>query len=75
MLDNSGMHLKWQDIVGNCGFQTVAAISAVAEYSIIHQYAAGRPDEKDAEELHGFAKTLFGRLVDKIIIYLLPDFI
>ena len=56
--------VELQDIVGNCGFQTVAAISAVAEHSIIHQYAAGRPDEKDAEELRGFAKTLFGRLKD-----------
>ena len=41
--------VELQDIAGNCGFQTVAAISAVAEHSIMHQYAAGRPDKKDAE--------------------------
>lgn len=51
-----------QDIVGKCGFRTVAAISAVAEHSIMHQYAAGRPDKKDKEELHGFAKKVFGKL-------------
>ena len=54
--------IELQDIVEKCGFQTVAAISAVAEHSIIHQYAAGRPDDKDAEELHGFAKTIYGKL-------------
>ncbi|MDE7430310.1 MAG: 4Fe-4S binding protein [Lachnospiraceae bacterium] len=53
--------IELQDIVEKCGFQTVAAISAVAEHSIIHQYAAGRPDDKDAEELRGFAKTIYGR--------------
>lgn len=56
--------VELQDIVENCGFRTAAGISAVAEHSIMHQYAAGRPDEKDAEELHGFAKTVYGRLMD-----------
>ncbi len=60
--------VELQDIVEKCGFQTVAAISAVAEHSIIHQYATGRPDEKDEEELRGFAKTLFGRLKDTNIL-------
>ena len=48
----------------NCGFCTAAGISAVAEHSIIHQYAAGRPDKRDAEELRGFAKTIYGKLTD-----------
>ena len=65
--------VELQDIVEKCGFQVVAAISAVAEHSIMHQYAAGRPDEKDAEELHGFAKTLFGRLNGTKILETVPE--
>ncbi len=57
----------------SCGFQTAAGISAVAEHSIIHQYAAGRPDEKDAEELRGFAKTLFARLKGTKILEAVPE--
>ncbi|MDE6056036.1 MAG: EFR1 family ferrodoxin [Lachnospiraceae bacterium] len=56
--------VELQDIVENCGFRTVAGISAVAEHSIMHQYAAGRPDKKDAEELREFAKMIYGRLMD-----------
>ncbi len=55
--------VELKDIVENCGFSTVAAVSAVAEHSIMHQYAAGRPDKKDTEELHGFAKTIYGKLM------------
>jgi len=55
--------VELKDIVESCGFSTVAAVSAVAEHSIMHQYAAGRPDEKDTEELHSFAKTIYGKLM------------
>lgn len=51
--------VELKDIAENCDFQTVAAVSAVAEHSIMHQYATGRPDAKDTEELQGFAKTIF----------------
>lgn len=54
--------VELKDIAENCGFQTVAAVSAVAEHSIMHQYATGRPDEKDIEELQGFAETIFEQL-------------
>lgn len=55
--------VELKDIAENCGFQTVAAVSAVAEHSIMHQYATGRPDEKDIEELQGFAETIFEQLI------------
>lgn len=45
-----------------CGFKTIAAISAVAEHSIMRCYAAGRPDARDAEELRGFAKQILANL-------------
>ena len=56
--------VELRDIVKSCGFRTIAAISAVAEHSIIHQYAAGRPDEEDAEILRGYAKKIFGKFMD-----------
>ncbi len=40
----------------------VAAIGAVAEHSIMHQYAAGRPDQQDKRELSGFAEKIFAKL-------------
>lgn len=56
--------VELRDIVENCGFCVIAAVSAVAEHSIMHQYAAGRPDEIDAEKLRGFAKKINAKLMD-----------
>lgn len=56
--------IELRDIVDSCDFCVIAAISAVAEHSIIHQYATGRPDEKDAENLRGFAKKIYRKLRD-----------
>lgn len=47
--------VQMQDAAQAAGFQVIAAVSAVAEHSIIHQYAAGRPNAEDREEL-----ALFG---------------
>lgn len=65
--------VELQDIVEKCGFRTVAGISAVAEHSIMHQYAAGRPDKDDAEELRGFAKKIYGRLVNEKTLQTVPE--
>lgn len=54
--------VELKDIAWDSGFQTAAAVSAVAEHSIMRQYATGRPDEKDIEELQGFAETIFEKL-------------
>lgn len=54
--------VEMQDIAEKCGFRVVAAIAAIAEHSIMHQYAAGRPDEQDAGELQGFAKKIMEKL-------------
>lgn len=53
--------VELKDIVESCGFRTAAALAAVAEHSIIHQYAAGRPDKKDTDQLHAFVKTIYGK--------------
>lgn len=51
-----------KDITEQCGFRVIAAIAAVAEHSIMHQYAAGRPDMRDIRELHDFA----GKIQEKL---------
>ena len=44
-----------QDCAESRGFHVTAAVAAVAEHSILHQYAAGRPDRQDTEELKKFS--------------------
>lgn len=57
--------VELQDIAGECGFHVTAAISAVAEHSIAHQFAAGRPDAQDIGELQDFAKKIQAKLEKK----------
>ena len=46
----------------DCGFQVTAAVAAIAEHSIAHQYAAGRPDETDTENLHAFGEQIWQKI-------------
>lgn len=52
---------EMEDAAKECGFQVVAAIAAVAQHSIIPQYAANRPDALDEKQLTEFAQ----RIADK----------
>lgn len=54
--------IELKDIAEKSGFKVIAAVTAIAEHSIMHQYAAGRPDAKDKQELQNFAK----KIVEKI---------
>lgn len=45
-------------ITHDSGFQVIAAISAVAEHSIIHEYAAGRPNLDDYKVLAKFGEQV-----------------
>ncbi len=54
--------VEMQDTAEECGFRVVAAIAAIAEHSIMHQYAAGRPDAQDVRELQDFAKKIMEKL-------------
>lgn len=47
--------VELQDVLEKAGFLCTAGVAAVAEHSIMRQFAAGRPDEGDAEELADFA--------------------
>ena len=50
--------VEMEDAARACGFQVIAAIAAVAEHSIVRQYAARRPDEQDEKELKEFARKI-----------------
>lgn len=50
--------LELRDAAEKSGFSVIAGISAVAEHSIMHQYASGRPDEQDKSQLRNFAEKI-----------------
>jgi len=54
--------IELKDLAGQSGFKVIAAVSAVAEHSILHQYATGRPDPQDETELQSFADKIFKKL-------------
>ncbi len=52
---------EMEDAAKESGFHVIAAVAAVAEHSIIPQYAANRPDTSDEAQLTDFA----GRILQK----------
>lgn len=50
------------DLAQQSGFRVIAAVSAVAEHSILHHYAAGRPDQQDQAQLRKFADDIRRKL-------------
>lgn len=50
--------VELQDAAEQAGFRVFAAVAAVAEHSIMHQYAAGRPDQLDRAELTRFGTQI-----------------
>lgn len=48
-----------QDLAEKQGFRVFAAVAAIAEHSILHQYAAGRPDGHDKETLGKFSRAIW----------------
>lgn len=54
--------LELRKAAEQCGFRVIGAVAAVAEHSILHQFAAGRPDAQDTKLLREFA----GKLQDKL---------
>lgn len=53
--------IEMNDTAQKCGFRIVAGIAAIAEHSIMHQYATGRPDAQDTKELEDFADKIFAK--------------
>lgn len=50
--------VELSDVLTQAGFRCRAAVAAIAEHSIAHQYAAGRPDAEDCAELRAFAAKI-----------------
>lgn len=50
------------DAAKQANFAVIAGVAAVAEHSIMHQYAAGRPDAQDKASLEAFA----GKIREKL---------
>ncbi len=53
---------EMEDIAIKCDFKIMAVVSAVAEHSIMRQYATGRPDERDTHTLADFSKQIVEKL-------------
>lgn len=51
-----------EDAAEQCGFQVIAAVAAIAEHSIVRQYASGRPNIDDYTQLAEFAETIKEKL-------------
>ena len=54
-----------QDEAEKAGFCVISAVSAIAEHSIVRQFAKGRPDSDDENGLKGFAKQIKEKLDNK----------
>lgn len=50
--------IELKDLLTEAGFRCTAAVAAIAEHSIMHQFAAGRPDEADEKQLEVFGKQI-----------------
>lgn len=55
--------VEMQDLAQTAGFKVVAAVAAIAEHSMLHQYATGRPDADDTTCLTKFARQIEEKLV------------
>ncbi len=54
--------IEMNDLAMACGFHVIAAVAAVAEHSIMHQYATGRPDAQDETNLNEIGKKIARKL-------------
>lgn len=50
--------VELRDTAQNADFQVIAAVSAIAEHSIARQFAAGRPDKQDTQQLLKFSEEI-----------------
>lgn len=54
--------IEMYDLCIQQGFRVVAAISAIAEHSVVREFAAGRPDATDRERLTLFAQEIKSKI-------------
>lgn len=56
--------IELYDVLKEAGFVCMAGVEAVAEHSLMRQFAAGRPDEQDRKELEGFGRKIWERFLE-----------
>lgn len=56
--------VEMQDAATACGFIVIAAVSAIAEHNVVREFAAGRPNADDGEELSQFAVQILQRVIN-----------
>lgn len=56
--------IELNDIIVKAGFKVIAAVAAVAEHSIMRQYATGRPDAEDKRVLKDYAEKIQKKLLN-----------
>ncbi len=54
--------IEMADLAKASGFRVIAAATAIAEHSIMHQYAAGRPDARDEAGLREIGRKVSMKL-------------
>ncbi len=54
--------VEMEDLAKQAGFTVIAAVAAIAEHSILRQFAAGRPDAEDQGVLTGYAQKILNKL-------------
>jgi ferredoxin/methylmalonyl-CoA mutase cobalamin-binding subunit len=57
--------MELKDAASAAGFIPVMAVAAVAEHSIMRQFAAGRPDDNDKETLESYGKKIWEKIQSK----------
>ena len=50
--------IELKTLLSESGFRCIAAVAAIAEHSMLRQYAAGRPDAQDMAELQQFGRKI-----------------
>lgn len=58
--------VEMEDAANDSNFNVIAAISAIAEHSIIHKYASGRPDHQDETTLTNIVQDILNKNQEKI---------
>lgn len=53
--------IELKDTAEKSGFSVIAAVAAIAEHSIMHQYAAGRPNQEDIKILHDYSEKILNK--------------
>lgn len=55
--------IELQDIAKQSNYKVIAAVTAIAEHSIVRKFATGRPDSNDSNRLSEFAEQIHKKII------------